>query len=654
MSQNLAVWLPALALVALAGCKVDIDPADFEQASRGSVEVLFNDPGTREYNQHEARADDALVHMIDQAQSTLDFSVMGFTRDVIIEAVVRAHHRGVKVRHVGNARHLLHGTWGYVELEELGIPTISGNMYSIMHNKFFVIDGRFTVTGTGNITPTGFVRNDNNWVVIDSPQVADDFTAEFEQLFAGRMGAAKEPIDNGNVYDVGGETVEVFFSPQEDAMGRILQYVNGAQHSIHFYIFAFTKDQVGSSFVERHLDFSQYNLCCDPAAQRTDEQQAECDALQLCDGEYRERGVYGVIDRSQLHSNGPYHEAYRLLTYGVPMRQDGSVGSRQPGDYQAGGGRQHSKTMVIDAGTPNAVVLTGSFNWSSSATISNDETLVILHGERLAAQFMEQWDWLWERGTAFGEDWVGNEGVEVGDVIFNEVHWDGWNGEVDRSDFSQDDVYNDEFIELLNRTDETIDLSMWTIATDDDFVMGFYPGTLIGPGERFLILDHNLEAFTDLEPQLADTAFLNPDFVMNTANDPRFLRLNLHNARFTLRLLDPRGTVVDRVGDGGPPFAGGRESVDLDGDGAVDGVRNFSMERIHLDAEEGAEGSRQGTTVLPGDSPDAWRRADGEAVGENIAPFFRDRIRATPGEPNSSARFPAEEDPFFRSATGER
>ena len=45
----------------------------------------------------------------------------------------------------------------------------------------------------------------------------------------------------------------------------------------------------------------------------------------------------------------------------------------------AGGGRQHSKTMVIDGYTDNPTVLTGSFNWSASATVANDETLSAAH-----------------------------------------------------------------------------------------------------------------------------------------------------------------------------------------------------------------------------------------------------------------------------------
>ena len=34
--------------------------------------------------------------------------------------------------------------------DQLGIPMISGNLFHIMHNKFFIIDERHVITGTGN------------------------------------------------------------------------------------------------------------------------------------------------------------------------------------------------------------------------------------------------------------------------------------------------------------------------------------------------------------------------------------------------------------------------------------------------------------------------------------------------------------------------
>lgn len=619
------------------GCRMELDPADEARASTGSVTPFFNVPGVIAPARTDNFSSDILVQMIDQANASIDFAIMGFSRDDVIDALERAWHRGVALRFVGDASHLEHPSRGYRLMDELGVPMVVGNTYHIMHDKFFVIDDRYVISGTGNITSTGFERNDNNWVLIDSVQVAADFTSEFEQMFGGLFGHAKERIDNGNLYQVGDTAVEVFFSPQEDAMGRILEAIDNAQHSVHFYIFAFTKDQVGSGFIDRHLFFEGYNRCCDPAQipDHSDAEARECAAAYTCEETFVEREVRGVIDRSQLHSNGPYHEAYRLITWDINMRLDGNETARQPGDYQAGGGRQHSKTMIIDAGTENAVVLTGSFNWSSSATVANDETLVVLHGADISLQYLEQFEQLWGRANDIGVQHADPGGdIQPGDVVFNEIHWDGWNGENDPSDFGGDDVSNDEFIELLNTTDRTIDLSMWTIATDEDFVVGLYPGTKIGPYEHFLLVDHNVEPYQDLQPQGEGGAFQFADFVMNSANDPRFLRLNLHNAQFRLRLLDPRGNVIDEAGDGGPPFVGGRNQE-------RGSIVNRSMERVH--------------PLRNGADPAAWRACDADEGGANVREEYRSRIIATPGEPNSGGE-PGigDEDPYFRSPSGDR
>jgi hypothetical protein len=173
---------------------------------------------------------------------------------------------------------------------------------------------------------------------------------------------------------------------------------------------------------------------------------------------------------------------------------------------------------------------------------------------------------------------------------------------------------------------------MWTIATDDDFVVGLYPGTIIGPHERFLLLDHNTESYDDLRPQFRGGAYLDPDFVMNSANDARFLRLNLHNARFKLRLLDPDGVEIDIAGNGAAPFVGGRV---LTGDASDPrNQRVHSMERIHF---FNCVGQPECLTIQDGSQASSWRACDGllaEQVSQ-IREDYRAHVVATPGQPNS-------------------
>ena len=55
------------------------------------------------------------------------------------------------------------------------------------------------------------------------------------------------------------------------------------------------------------------------------------------------------------------------------------------------GDKLHHKFAVID----NKTVITGSFNWSPSAAHTNDETLLVIHSPKLAANFTREMDRLW-------------------------------------------------------------------------------------------------------------------------------------------------------------------------------------------------------------------------------------------------------------------
>lgn len=638
--ENMMRKVVACALLGLTfgACNV-AEPDDATLRTDQRVQLYVNAPGSRPENEQDRYPSEILVSAIDRAQVTLDACVYGFSKQNVIDAVVRAHYRGVRVRVVGDARHFSYGERGYRAMQEHRIPMQVGNQFHIMHNKFFVIDDRFTFVGTGNITTTGFTKNDNNWMMIDSQQVSADFGDEFDQMFSGRFSSSKIEKENGKLYQVGDTQIELYFSPQEDAMGKILAELDAADTSVHFQIFAFTKDQVGSRFVRKHREFNKLNEqdgtldlpVIDPHSKWAEWPPSDAGATE------RNRKVVGILDKSQLHGNGQYHEGYRLISNAVPMRIDANDNSYTPGDYQAGGGRLHTKTMILDYGTPNARVLTGSFNWSSAATIANDEVLLVLRGERIVNEYMKVWRELWNNARELpaglcaanekSDILIGDEGyvcggeAKPGDVVISEVHWDGWNDETDNADHtgaSRDRLTNDEFVELYNTTDRPIDISMWTLYNGHDATMGFTPGTVIQPGQYFLLLDHNLPPFSEVNPQRGTHAFKGADFVLNMANDPRFPRLNIKNSQFRLELRAPRDTtsananfepnIIDAVGSFSPPPAGGRR-----------GDKNYSMERVFTN----------------GQPTDEWRSCTASEGGENVNEDFRAIIIATPGEPNS-------------------
>ena len=583
-------WLlPAAAVAMLTSCNPAPTAEQMALTEGGRLEVYFNDPGTRRDNMWEPDAVDVMIEVVNSAQDSISFSVMGFGRQPLIDALIAAYDRGIDVRMVGDAGHLYNS--GYQQFIDREIPIVTGNSQHIMHNKFMIVDNRFVMLATANWTDTDLRHNSNNFIFMDSPLVAEDFQAEFEQMFDGRFGNTKTELFNGRKYQVGDTSVEVWFAPKEDTMGRMIEVIDEAKESLRFTIFAFTKDQVGSAFIRKQEEFELLNATDGGAQNPNDDQRI-----------FDERTVAGVIDQSQLHSNGQYHETYRLLAEGIPLRMDGNDNGKMPGDYQAGGGRLHSKTMVMDAYGDDPTVITGSFNWSASATVSNDEFLLVMKGARVAQEYDRYFRRLWADGRTAGGDRVSDGSVNPGDLVINEVMWYGVN--------SGDDEGFDEFIELRNTTDRELNLDLWSISNPDDFVVGLPPGSVVEPGGTFTIVDHTTEQYVDGAPQDAQSAFQNADLVLNAFNDNRQARLYIKDGVFELFLRDPNGELIDTAGDGGAAFFGGPE-----------GGKKYSMER----------------KANPGDGtdPSNWQRCQNSEGGANVTPKYKSEIVATPDEPNS-------------------
>jgi phosphatidylserine/phosphatidylglycerophosphate/cardiolipin synthase-like enzyme len=67
----------------------------------------------------------------------------------------------------------------------------------------------------------------------------------------------------------------------------------------------------------------------------------------------------------------------------VPVRQDGNPKFL------------HDKLIVVD----NHIVISGSFNFSSNATESNDENVMIVDNAQIANLYMQEFDRIWSIAT---------------------------------------------------------------------------------------------------------------------------------------------------------------------------------------------------------------------------------------------------------------
>jgi phosphatidylserine/phosphatidylglycerophosphate/cardiolipin synthase-like enzyme len=486
--------LPLLLALAFATCS-KVNTTEEDKDAR-LFELYVNYPGIKPGGHKPPEFDIRLANLIDNARKEVYWAMYGFYRASIKDSVLRAVQRGLDVQLAGDVGTYSYGEIGYVQFEDLlrrypNAKLISGNAQSIQHNKFCVIDRRYIMTGTGNITDSEIDRNYNVWMIIESKEMAEDFINDHQQMMAGRFGHAKARLDYNNVFNVGQVRVEAYFSPQEDAMSRFLQAVAEAQQSINFAIFAFTHDQLGRLFIQKHKQFTQQNNL---------------------DG--GSRAVRGIMDRSQLTHN-QYVEVYRIATscghtYGFEqgsgnanggnanpffpngtntwdtptqantrcyspfdLKIDGNENNNYIGDWQAGGGRLHAKTIVIDAGTPNAKLLLGSFNWSPNANNNNDENLIVIHSQAIVDRYMQFWQGIYNDAVPMNKRFPTNQEMqqgivtyqprETGDyqkIVISEVNYAGTSRKIGSNYFAYD---GNEFIELYNPTDRAIDVSFWSL-----------------------------------------------------------------------------------------------------------------------------------------------------------------------------------------------
>jgi phosphatidylserine/phosphatidylglycerophosphate/cardiolipin synthase-like enzyme len=127
-----------------------------------------------------------LVELIDDSQSRVDFLVFTFTSDALAEALLRATERGVTVRGVIELDQVEAAGSDYARLRQAGIDVRQDTNPGTMHHKLLLIDEGVVATGSYNFTRSAEESNDENVIILYSPEAA----AVLEDEFAGIYQAA--------------------------------------------------------------------------------------------------------------------------------------------------------------------------------------------------------------------------------------------------------------------------------------------------------------------------------------------------------------------------------------------------------------------------------------------------------------------------------
>lgn len=315
------------------------------------------------------RMADALRETLSGARSSVDLAAYGIQdQERLMGDLAGLILRGVDLRVVVDQERGEFGDWSEgnfnypdtaripeVVGEDAVIPDLnpdgSPRAGTIMHDKFAVVDGRRLWTGSANFSATcmGADYNANVALLVDSPELAGLYRAQFRQMFEDHLFSRyKHPRGRRETLDYSdGTEVDVFFSPEDDALSQaILPFIEGARRRLDLGLFYMTDQGVADALVRAV-----------------------------------ERGVAVRVIYDAVAAAHPSSKHQYLREHGVKVR------------VETWGGKMHMKGGVADG----EAVLIGSMNWSDAGSDQNDEnTLWIRGNRRLGGEVEAYLSRLWE------------------------------------------------------------------------------------------------------------------------------------------------------------------------------------------------------------------------------------------------------------------
>ncbi|MGD1897011.1 MAG: phosphatidylserine/phosphatidylglycerophosphate/cardiolipin synthase family protein [Phormidesmis sp.] len=400
---GLAVTIGSSFLRVLLPSQATLQPLVAPLPQDSAIQVFFNQSEANVYTEpyrqitrHGDNLEQVLIDSIMEATKTVDVAVQELNLPHVAQALLESQQRGVQVRLI------LENQYSHSEGDRLRalqiirqgqIPqlddTADGSKGSgLMHHKFVVIDGKTVVTGSANLTYSGIHGdaddlqsrgNANVLLKIDSEAIAQQFTQEFNVMWGDGPGGKtdsqfglQKPLRPAQSLTLPTSRVSLQFSPvsasrpwAQSANGLIGQTIGQATRSIDAALFVFSDQPIANQLETQVRAGVQFRALIDP----------------------------GFAYR-------PYSEALDILGIAIPNQRCNieadnrlwaapiqSIGT----PALAYGDKLHHKFAVIDDKT----VIVGSQNWSHAANAENDETLLVIRNETVAAHFNREFERLY-------------------------------------------------------------------------------------------------------------------------------------------------------------------------------------------------------------------------------------------------------------------
>jgi cardiolipin hydrolase len=146
--------------------------------------------------------------------------------------------------------------------------------------------------------------------------------------------------------NAGEHFTEAFFSPGEACVARIINALHGARNSADICVFTITDDRITSAIIAAHK---------------------------------RGIAVRVMTDNEKAFDEGS--DVRQLARAGIEVRVDTSTN------------HMHHKFAIFDRG----LLLTGSYNWTLSASRHNQENMISSNDAKLLREFSQEFERLWKQ-----------------------------------------------------------------------------------------------------------------------------------------------------------------------------------------------------------------------------------------------------------------
>jgi hypothetical protein len=312
-------------------------------------------------------ADDELIHRLQLLRGRAHIVLAnGSTGDVDgnadARAALRSAHVDVRDRMLGNNKGLGHNKFGVV------VRTLAKQAVKVW-------------TGSTNWAATGLCTQLNNAIVFDDEDVAQSFFEQWQRLAAAQNGFPADLVQSNAQSPRNINNVDVWFTrvrnpqpsntPPAHDIETLIDLINSARSVILYVMFQPGPQPLGSILVRAQ-----------------NEPDIVVKGVVSTVGNFGEQfSLLGIDRKSKEYQTALIQPEGIVTDFSAWVKEVTRVEFLTTEEHPGiGHAITHAKMIVIDPFSDDCKVITGSHNFSKSASEKNDENFVVIHGNRRLAE----------------------------------------------------------------------------------------------------------------------------------------------------------------------------------------------------------------------------------------------------------------------------